>query len=159
MITDVMGEKRINPTYLIQGKEVAIISTFSDNIQYGIREHVKVLLITNEEKMLPEKMFLDRDLNTFVGRKVITTPLDANVNIIKVDKLACVTEMVISLDELDNTDNLEDRRLSNVLLRYLVTGSEEFKSFEPVTPSIRDLKMGVHFPNPENNGPKGQQYN
>ena len=127
-ITDIMGEKKINPAYLIQGKEVAIIRMFSNNIQYGIREPVKVLLIMNEEKMLPEKMFLDRNLNTSVGRKVITTPLDTNDNIIKGDKLACVTKVVISLDELDNTDNLEDGRLSNVLLRYHVTGSEKFTS-------------------------------
>ena len=74
---------------------------------------------------------MDRELNASLGRKLITTPMDGNNEIIKMDKLACITEMVFSLDELNNTDNLEDRRLSNVLLRYHVTGSEEFTSFEP----------------------------
>ena len=55
-------------------------------------------------------------------------------NIVKTDKLAFITEMVLSLDELDNTDNLEGGRLINVLLRYKVI-------------------------NPENNGPKEQWYN
>ena len=48
--------------------------------------------------------------------------------------------MVISLDELDNTDNLEDGRLSNVLLRYYVTDSEEFTRYEPVTPQYQRCK-------------------
>ena len=51
-ITDVMGEKRIDLTYLIRGKEVAIISMFSDNIQYQIQEPLNILLTMNEEKLL-----------------------------------------------------------------------------------------------------------
>ena len=37
-ITDIVGEKRIDLTYPIRGKEVAIISMFSENIQYQIQE-------------------------------------------------------------------------------------------------------------------------
>ena len=53
----------------------------------------------------------------------------ANDNIIKMNNLACITEVGLSLDELENADNLEDGRLSNILLRYHVTGSEEFTCF------------------------------
>ena len=142
-ITDVVGEKRIDLAYLIRNldssKEVTIISKFSDNIQYQIREPLKVLRITNEEKQLPEWVFMDRELHASLGRKLITIPLDANDNIVKMDKLVCITEMVISLDELNNTDTLEGGRLSNVLLRCHVTGSQEFTSFEPVTPQYKRL--------------------
>ena len=86
---------------------------------------MKVLLIMSKERQLLEGVFTDRDLNASIGRKLITTPLDANNNITKIDKLACITETVLRLDKLDN---LEDGRLSNVLLRYHVTGSEEFTS-------------------------------
>ena len=82
---------------------------FSDNVQYQKREPLKVLLIMNEEKQLPEWVFMDRQLNAFLERKLITTSLDANDNIVKMDKLACVMEMIISLDELNKNDNLEDR--------------------------------------------------
>ena len=58
------------------------------------------------------------------------------------DKLAFVTEMVLSLDKLNNTDNLEDGRLSNTLLRYHVTGSEEFMNVEPVAPQYKTLRNG-----------------
>ena len=82
----------------------------------------------------------------FVGRMLISIPLDANDNIVKTDKLACVTEMVLSLDKLNNTDNLEDGRLSTVLLRCHVAGSEEFTSFEPIAPQYKRLKMGSLLP-------------
>ena len=115
---------------------------FSNNIQYQLREPLKVLLIMNEEKELPEGMFMDRELNASIGRKLITTLLDANDKIMKKDKLVCVMEMVLSLDELDNIDNLEARKRSNILLRYHMTGSEVFMSFEPVAPQYKRLKNG-----------------
>ena len=102
--------------YLIQNldssKEVAIISMFSDNVQYQIREPLKILLITNEERQLPEGLFMDRELSMSIRRKLITTPLDDSDNIVKMDKSACITEMILSLNELDTTDNLEDSATS-----------------------------------------------
>ena len=50
--------------------------------------------------------------------------------------------MVLNWDELDNTDSLEDGRLSNTLLTYHGTGSEEFISLEPSTPQYKKLKNG-----------------
>ena len=126
MITDVVGKKRTDLTYLIHGKEAAIVRMFSDSIQYWIREPLKVLLIMNNRK-----------LNASIGRKLIPTPLDANDNIVKMDKLAHVTEVVLSLDELHNAANLQNGQLSNTLLRYQVTGSQAFTSFKPVTPQYK----------------------
>ena len=51
-----------------------------------------------------------------------------------------ITEMALNLNELDNTNNLEDGRPSNALLIYHVTGSEDFTSFEPHTPQYKKLK-------------------
>ena len=110
---------------------------FSDNIQYWIKKPVKAMLIMNEGKELQKETFMGRELNAFVGRKMITTLLDTNKNVVKTEKLACVTKIVLSLDELDNTDNLEDGNLSNVQLRYHLTGSEEFTHLEPLTPQYK----------------------
>ena len=96
----------------------------------------KVLLIMNEGKMLPEGMFTSRELSTFLGRKVITSLLDTNENVIKTNKL------VLSLNKLNNADNLEDGKPSNVLLRHHMTSSEELKNFEPVSPQYKKLKNG-----------------
>ena len=85
------------------------------NIQYQIKESLEVLLITNEEKQLPKGVFIGSQFNAFVGRKVITTSLDTKENILKTNKLVGITEIVISLEELDNTENLESGRLSRIL--------------------------------------------
>ena len=66
------------------------------------------------------------------------------------NKLWGITEMILNLDELDNSDNLEDGRPSNSLLTYHVTSNEDFMCFEPHTPQYKKLKNG-DFPNPENN--------
>ena len=96
-ISDIVGEKRIDLAYLIQGKKVAVISMFSDNVEGWIRKPFKVLLITNEEKMLSEGVFKDKKLNLSVRTKVITA-LGADENVIKTNKLVGVTEVVLSLD-------------------------------------------------------------
>ena len=71
MITDIVGEKRINLVYSIRNlgssKEVDVINMFSDNVQYQIRKLLKLLLITNEERQLLEGVFMDRELNTSIG--------------------------------------------------------------------------------------------
>ena len=62
--------------------------------------------------------------------------------IIKMNKLKGITEMIINLSELDNTDNLEDGRPSNALLTCCVTLNEDFTCFEPATPQYKKLKNG-----------------
>ena len=144
MITDIMGEKRTDLIYSIRGKEVTVISMISDSIQYQIKEPLKVMLM-NKERWLLEGIFMDRELNMSIGRKVIML-LDVHDHTVKMDNLAGVTEMVLSLDELNNTDNLEDRSLSNILLRHHVTGSGEITCLKPVTPQYNQLRTESLLP-------------
>ena len=51
--------------------------------------------------------------------------------------------MIISLNELDNSDNLEDGRPSNTLFTYYVTGPEYSTCFKPHTPQYKKLKSGM----------------
>ena len=51
-ITDIIGEKRMDLADLIRGKEVAVVSGFSDNVQYWLKESVKAQLSTSNEKKL-----------------------------------------------------------------------------------------------------------
>ena len=60
----------------------------------------------------------------------------------KMNKLKGITEMIINLDELNNSDNLKDGRPNNELLTYYVTSNEDFARFEPQTPQYRKLKNG-----------------
>ena len=52
-------------------------------------------------------------------------------------------KMVISLNELDNSDNLEDGRPRNTLFTHYVTGPEYFTCFEPSTPQYKKFKNGM----------------
>ena len=58
----------------------------------------------------------------------------------KKNKLGDVTEMVISLNELDNSYNLEDGRPSSTLFMYYVIDPKDFTNFGPVTPQYKKLK-------------------
>ena len=49
-------------------------------------------------------------------------------------------KMAISLNKLNNSDNLEDGKPSNTLFTYYVTGPEYSTRFEPVTPQYKALK-------------------
>ena len=49
MINNLIGEKRIDVTYPIKGKEVAVVSVFSNNVQYWIKKPLKLLLSNREE--------------------------------------------------------------------------------------------------------------
>ena len=60
----------------------------------------------------------------------------------KTNKFRGITEMSLNLNELDNTDNLEDGRPSNSLLTYHVTSNEDFMRFEPHMPQYKRLKDG-----------------
>ena len=52
--------------------------------------------------------------------------------------------MDIRLNELDNSNNLEDGLPSNTLFTYYVTGPEYSMHFEPVTPQYKKLKSGMN---------------
>ena len=69
--------------------------------------------------------------------------MDSRNDVLRTKKLEKVTKMVISLNELDNSDNLEDGRPSNTLFTYYVTGPEYSMRFEPRTPQYKALKNGI----------------
>ena len=52
-------------------------------------------------------------------------------------------KMAISLNELDNSNNLKDAKPSNTLFMYYVTGPEYSMCFEPRTPQYKKLKNGM----------------
>ena len=51
-------------------------------------------------------------------------------------------EMIINLDELNNSDNLRDGHPSNTLFTYHVTDGKDFRHFEPQIPQYKKLKNG-----------------
>ena len=93
----------------------------SDNTQYEIKKPLDLKLMGNDEERIPNGTYTMRELSAFVERKVILANLNRDSRVIKMEKFTNITNMIINLDELDNSDNLEDRRPSNTLFTYHVT--------------------------------------
>ena len=84
---------------------------------------------------------MDRELHSLIGMELRLQMLDSGDDVSRTNKLEKVTKLTISLNELDNSDNLEDGLPSNTLFMYYVTGPEYSTCFEPVMPRYKSSKM------------------
>ena len=141
-INDIKGEKTSDLFYPIHSnKEVAVIRMLSDNIQYEIIKPRTIMdSISDTKKLIPSRTYAGRELLSMLEGMVELAHFEADDQVINTNKLKGITEMVLNLDELDNSDNLEDGRPSNALLTYHVTSNEDFTCFEPATPQYKKLK-------------------
>ena len=113
----------------------------SDNVQYHILELREVIdTVSGIKKMIPSGTYAGRELLSMLERIVEVKEFEFDDQVIKANKLKRITEMIINLDELNNSDNLKDGRLSNQLLTYHVTDDKDFTHFESQTPQYRKLK-------------------
>ena len=138
-------KKRIDLSYSIQnfdsGKEVAVIRMLSDNVQYQILKLRAVMdPISDTKKMIPSRTYAGRELLSMLEGMVELNKFLVDDQVIKKNKLKGITEMILNLNELDNSDNLKDGRPSNELLTYHVTDDKDFMSFEPQTRQYKKLK-------------------
>ena len=143
-INDVKGEKRIDLSYLIKNfdfAEIAVVSLFSNNVQYQILKLRSVMdPISDTKKMIPSGTYAGRELLSMLEGMVELDQFAVDDQVTEMNKLKGIIEMILNLDELDNTNNLEDGRPSNSLLTYHVTSNEDFMHFEPQTPQYKRLK-------------------
>ena len=133
-INDVIGEKMIDLSYLIhsttgQGKAIAVVSMHISNSQILLHRSIEVLSVTGKKIVLNKEVYMDKKLNSLIGMELKSQMLDS-----RNDKLVNGKKITISLNELDNSDNLEDGRPSNTLFTYFVTSPEYFTHFEPQSP-------------------------
>ena len=134
-------------TYLTQiqnfdsGKEVAVIRMLSDNVKYGILKlHAVMGSYFKHEKMIPSGTYAGRELLSMLEGMVELNQFVIDDQVIKKNKLKGITEMIINIDELNNSDNLKDGRPSNELLTYHVTDDKDFTCFEPDIPQYKAVK-------------------
>ena len=166
-INNIKGEKRIDPSYSIQNfdsttgwgeasKEIAVIRMLSDNVQYQILKLRSVMdPISNTKKLIPSGTYAGRELVSMLEGIIELNQFEVDDQVTKMNKLKGITEITLNLDELNNSNNLKDRRPSNELLTYHVTDDQDFTHFKPQTPQYRKLKKrSVYFPNPSNNRSK-----
>ena len=135
-INDIKGEKRIDLSYPIHPrKKIAVISMHSNNAQYWLQGPIEVLSISGKKIVLNKAVYTDKELNEIIGQELKSRIGDRD-DVLKTSKLVNGTKITISLNELDNSDNLEDRKPSNTLFTYYVTGPEYSTRFEPQIPTI-----------------------
>ena len=84
----------------------------------------------------------DRELLSMLEGIIELNQFEVDDQVTKTNKLKGITEMIINLDELDNSDNLRDGTPSNELLTYYVTDDKDSAHFEPDTPQYKALKNG-----------------
>ena len=94
------------------------------------------------KKLIPSRTYAGRELLSMLEGMVEINKFLVDDQVTKTNKLKGITEIILNLDELDNTNNLEDGRPSNSLLTYHVTSNEDFTSFEPQTPQYKKLENG-----------------
>ena len=101
-----------------------------------------MLLKTGKKIVLNNGVYTDKELNTLIGTELRSQMIDSREDVLRTNKFEKVTKMVISLNELDNSDNHEDGKPSNALFTYYVTGPEYSRcfEFEPHTPQYKKLK-------------------
>ena len=153
-INNIKGEARIDLSYSIQnfnsGKEIAVIRMLSDNVKYEILKLCAVMGPPGpgphrsyfKHKKDDSKWNLCRELLSMLEGMVELNEFLVDDQVTKTNKLKGITEMIINLDELNNSDNLKDGRPSNELLTYHVTDDKDFMCFEPDIPQYKAIKNG-----------------
>ena len=151
---NVIDEKRIDLSYPIKGKDgpcgprvaqrphIAVVSMLSNNVLYWLQGPIEVMLETGKKIVLNKGAYTYKELNAIIGQK-LKSQMDDHDDVLRTSKLDNDTKLTISLNELDNSNNLEDGRPSSTLFTYYVTAPEYFTHFEPGTPQYKKLKNGT----------------
>ena len=140
-INDIIGEARIDLSYPIKGKETAVVRILSNNVQYWLKEPIDVLLKTGKKIVLNKAVYTDKGLAAIIGQELRSLMLDSRIDVLRTNKLEKVTKMVISFNELHNSDNLKDGKPSNTLFTYYVTGLNILRVSNNAPLNIRPLKV------------------
>ena len=92
-----------------------------------------MLLKTGKKIVLNKAVYMDKELNALIGLELSSLMLDSREDVLRTNKLEKVKKMAISLNELDNSDNLEDGKPRKTLFTYYVTNPEYSTRFEPTS--------------------------
>ena len=123
-INGVIGDKRIDLSYPIRSwQEVAVVSMHSNNAKYWLQGPIEVLSKMGKKIVLNKAVCMDKELNALIWTE-LKSQIGHRDDVLRTSKLVDGTKMTISLNELNNSNNLEDGRPSNALFTYYVTSPE-----------------------------------
>ena len=128
---------------LTQAKEIAVIRMLSDNVQYEILKLCSVMdPISDSKKLILSGTYAGRELISMLEGIIELNQFEVDDQVTEMNKLKGIREITLNLDELNNSDNLKDRRPNNSLLTYYVTSNEDFMRLKPQNPQYKKLKNG-----------------
>ena len=116
----------------------------SDNAQYKVTKSHSIVdyILPENEKLILSGAYAGRELISILGGMIELTQFGNDDQVFKINKLRGITEMILNLDELDNSNNLEDGKPSNALLTCHVTSVGDFTHFTSCTPQYSKLNNG-----------------
>ena len=83
-INDIIGKKRIDLSYPIcSGKEIAVISMFSNNVQYWLQGTIEVLLKMGKKIVLNKAVYTDKELNALIGLELKSQMMDYRNDVLR----------------------------------------------------------------------------
>ena len=136
-INNIIGEKTIDLSYPIHSKkEIAVVTMHISNSQILLHRSIEVLSIKGKKIVLNNGVYMNKELNSPIGMELKSQMLDSRNDIQRTNRLVNGTKITTSLNELHNSDNLEDGKPSNTLFTYFVTSPEYFMHFKPPIPTI-----------------------
>ena len=97
IINDIIGEKRIDLSYPIKGKEIAVVSMLSENVQYWLQGSIEVLLKTGKKIVLNKAVYTDKKLNALLEFELKSQMMDSCNDVLRTNKLEKIMKMGISL--------------------------------------------------------------
>ena len=85
-INDIISEKRIDLSYPIKGKNIAVVSMLSDNVQYWLQGSIEVLIKMGKKIVLNKGVYTDKELNTLIGTEMRVQMLDSQEDVLRTNK-------------------------------------------------------------------------
>ena len=86
-INNVISEARIDLSYPIKGKEIAVVSMFSNNVQYWLQGTIEVLLKMGKKIVLNKVVYMDKELNALIGLELKSQMMDSRNDVLRTNKL------------------------------------------------------------------------
>ena len=93
--------------------------------------------ISDTKEMIPSKTYAGRELLSMLEGMVGLNEFLVDDQVTKTKKLKGITEITLNLDELDNSDNLDNGHPSNTLLTYHVKQYKKLKNGEFTSLTLR----------------------
>ena len=121
-------------------KEIVVVSMHIINSQILLHRSIEFFLKMGKKIVLNKGVYKDKELNSLKGMELKSPMLDSRNDIQRTNKLVNGTKITISLNEVNNSYNLEDGKPSNILFTYFVTSPEYFTRFEPQFPQYKKRK-------------------